>query len=84
MEFLEKIECGSCKFNATPEKFPDIETRSITKKDFEDLSQSSKNALQRFGHDISDMDCRLNLHGSILICPNCGNTENFDFKTKGE
>lgn len=77
------VKCRVCKYAAKPERFPDIETRSIIKHDFDSLSEKSKNILKKFGHDITSMENRIALHGSVLICPNCGNIKSFDFIPRG-
>jgi len=82
LKFLEEIKCKICEFAAKPENFPDIETRSFLKEDFYGLPGASKAILRKFGHDIASMECRLALHGSLLICPICGNTGQFDLKAQ--
>lgn len=82
LSFLKEVKCEICDFAANPEKFPDIETRSVTKRDFDGLSETSKAILKKFHHDITDFECRLGLYGKIFICPNCGNTEHFNFNAQ--
>jgi len=83
LNFLEEIACEICKFSAAPKEFPDIETKSFIKKDFDILPEESKATLKKFGHDINDAECRIALHGNILICPACGNMKDFHLKIHG-